>query len=231
MGDLYDRIQSVDVTGRAPRLKGGNYLLAVTAIKEHTSKGKGGRFFIPEFVVEVSDNPEIQKGFKTGDPINLQGKYPDSALGQVKAFASALLGYNPSDKEVVDRQITPEVIRGLLVNGGAHFAGALVACNVWLKTQANNPSAAPFANYSYAPCLENGQVKRIVVAQAQAPSHFAGSLPPVPGMQAPPALPQMAPSWPPAGWIAHPQAPGYFYKGQEVLAEADLRARAAQGGA
>ena len=45
-----------------------------------------------------------------------------------------------------------------------------------------------------------------------------------PALPAPPAAPVTAP-FPPAGWAAHPQAPGYFYQGTEVLSEADLRAR------
>ncbi len=48
------------------------------------------------------------------------------------------------------------------------------------------------------------------------------------GMPAAPAAPPVAPPpapFPPAGWLAHPSAPGYFYAGQEVLTEADLRAR------
>ena len=49
------------------------------------------------------------------------------------------------------------------------------------------------------------------------------SAPPT-GMPAAPAAPPPAP-FPPAGWLAHPSAPGYFYAGQEVLTEADLRAR------
>lgn len=32
-----------------------------------------------------------------------------------------------------------------------------------------------------------------------------------------------AAAFPPEGWVAHPSAPGYFYKGQEVLTEAQLR--------
>lgn len=39
-----------------------------------------------------------------------------------------------------------------------------------------------------------------------------------------PAAPVAAP-FPPAGWTAHPDAPGYFYRGQEVLSEAQLRAQ------
>lgn len=31
--------------------------------------------------------------------------------------------------------------------------------------------------------------------------------------------------FPPAGWTQHPSAAGYYYKGNEVLTEADLRAR------
>jgi len=34
------------------------------------------------------------------------------------------------------------------------------------------------------------------------------------------------PPFPPEGWVAHPTAPGFFYKGQEVLSEADLRLKA-----
>jgi len=33
----------------------------------------------------------------------------------------------------------------------------------------------------------------------------------------------VANSFPPEGWIAHPSATGFYYKGQEVLSEADLR--------
>jgi hypothetical protein len=32
-------------------------------------------------------------------------------------------------------------------------------------------------------------------------------------------------SFPPAGWTAHPSAPGFYYAGQEVISEADLKAR------
>lgn len=35
----------------------------------------------------------------------------------------------------------------------------------------------------------------------------------------------VAKKFPPEGWLPHPTAPGFFYKGQEVLPEADLRAR------
>lgn len=48
--------------------------------------------------------------------------------------------------------------------------------------------------------------------------------PPPPAPVAAPPPPPPAPTFPPEGWIPHPTSPGYFYKGQEVKTEADLRA-------
>lgn len=67
-----------------------------------------------------------------------------------------------------------------------------------------------------------------------APAGFVPGAPPIPGQ--PPAAPAppvaaaapVAPpavTFPPEGWTAHPSAPGHYYQGQEVLTEADLRAR------
>lgn len=47
--------------------------------------------------------------------------------------------------------------------------------------------------------------------------------PPPPPANNPPPPPPAA--FPPAGWVAHPSAPGYFYQGDQVLSEADLRAK------
>lgn len=52
----------------------------------------------------------------------------------------------------------------------------------------------------------------------------APAVPSAPAVPAAPVPPVEAP-FPPEGWTAHPQSPGYFYQGQEVLTEADLRAR------
>lgn len=50
--------------------------------------------------------------------------------------------------------------------------------------------------------------------------------PPVPVAPAVQAAPMQAP-FPPDGWLPHPTAPGFFYRGQEVVSETDLRAQAA----
>lgn len=68
-----------------------------------------------------------------------------------------------------------------------------------------------------------------VLSEADLRARFAP--PPAPAPAAPPAAPPPAPApapaaWsPPPGWTAHPQSPGYYYQGQEVLSEADLKAR------
>lgn len=56
-------------------------------------------------------------------------------------------------------------------------------------------------------------------------SGFPTAATPAPAAPAapPPAAP-VAPVFPPEGWLVHPSAPGYYYKGQEVKTEADLRA-------
>lgn len=69
----------------------------------------------------------------------------------------------------------------------------------------------------------------VMTAPAPAPVMAAPTPLPLPLPPAPPAPAPVAPAaFPPPGWTAHPTAPGYFYAGQEVLSEADLRARAAQ---
>lgn len=54
-----------------------------------------------------------------------------------------------------------------------------------------------------------------------APAQFA---PPAPAQ---PPVPGASAAFPPEGWVAHPSAPGHFYKGNEVKSEADLRAMTA----
>lgn len=57
------------------------------------------------------------------------------------------------------------------------------------------------------------------------PGVSAAALPPMGAPPAPPPPPAPPAQFPPAGWTAHPSAPGFYYAGQEVLSEADLRAR------
>jgi len=59
------------------------------------------------------------------------------------------------------------------------------------------------------------------MAKDQVKAAFGGArVPAAPGVPPAPGGP-----FPPVGWAAHPTAPGYFFMGQEVLSEAELRAR------
>lgn len=63
------------------------------------------------------------------------------------------------------------------------------------------------------------------VPQQQAPAeNYTGYIPPVVPVDAP-VVPVAPAVWPPAGWTQHPQNAAYWFKGQEVITEAELRAR------
>ena len=78
------------------------------------------------------------------------------------------------------------------------------------------PSAAPANPFAKPPAA----------AKPPAPAVAPPSFPAPPVVPAVPAAP-VAAAFPPEGWIAHPSAPGFFYKGQDVKSEADLRAMSA----
>lgn len=62
---------------------------------------------------------------------------------------------------------------------------------------------------------------------AQGPRPETSALAAAPPLAPPPPPAGQAgePGWPPPGWLPHPQAPGQYYQGQEVVTEAQLRAR------
>jgi len=63
--------------------------------------------------------------------------------------------------------------------------------------------------------------------QQAAPAQFAPPVAPTPPQVAAPAVPQVSPTQLAVqdGWQPHPSAPGYYWKGQEVLTEADMATR------
>lgn len=62
-------------------------------------------------------------------------------------------------------------------------------------------------------------------ASASPPPIPGMSPPPIPGLGGPPPIP----TFPPAGWQPYVPPNGYFWKGNEAVLEAELRARMAQG--
>lgn len=84
------------------------------------------------------------------------------------------------------------------------------------------PSGPPAAPAAPVPAVGGPAAVQQPWAQ---PAAAAAPPPPPPAVAPPPPPPAV--QFPPDGWTAHPSAPGYFYMGQEVLSEADLRARSA----
>lgn len=78
--------------------------------------------------------------------------------------------------------------------------------------------------------LDNRPSVEQLFANVGAPATNAATAQPAPSIPKPPTPPGVpkAPAvatFPPEGWTAHPEAEGYWYKGEEVLNEQDLRAR------
>lgn len=127
---------------------------------------------------------------------------------------------NPQAQEIGQRELSAicHAVQVIQVSDTKQFIGKTLQVKVKVKPEdkeggydaANEPKA-------YKP-MDGGA--------ATAPGFAAAP----PFAQGPPAnVVPMAPApvaaFPPAGWLPHPQAPGCFYSGQEVLTEADLRAR------
>lgn len=100
------------------------------------------------------------------------------------------------------------------------------------KTTAEYPEArnevADWKSLAEAPATAGGATG--LPAGFGAPAVPAAAAPAVPTPPAAPAAPAAPPApvaFPPADWTPHPTSPGYFYKGQEVLTEAELRAKMA----
>lgn len=333
-GGWYDRIQQAKVGGGGAKFLPGNYILVVEDVKEH----KGGNnpafpdvFFIVETKVLQSDNPQLPVGMAASQVIKLNGPFPETALGDVKAFCAAVMGLDPRDPRA-DQEITPPVIAGIL-RRPCPVRGHVLGANVWMKNPGpkSKPGTQPFAKIAWMPRLVNGQPERqnlaplqdqppgqqapqqgygapqqgygapppqqapqqgpppgqgygapqgqgwappgnpgqapnqgTPVAQGQPgpgawappgqgawgtpswgggqpqaqtqqapqyqPQGYApqGGPPPVAGFGAPQGAPP-APAFPPPGWTAHPQAPGHYHNGRDVLTEAQLRALMATG--
>lgn len=111
-----------------------------------------------------------------------------------------------------------------------HVGTAIVSANSGGPDAAAGFAGAPAAHY-----IPDG-AQPVVVPTSTAPAAAAFESPPVtttepytgyiptaPGASAPPPVPVA--TFPPEGWAVHPQNPAYYYKGTEVLSEADLRAR------
>lgn len=206
MGKLFSGFsESKAVTGGGVYLNSGHrYRLKIERISFYD--GRNGEFLIHEFMIVESDDPTRPVG--TG--ASWLVKYgTDMTFPNFKAFLAAANGIDPGDQAGIEREITDEVAE-LAVSEAQPLRGMLVDVSV---VEVTTKKGTPFSKHVWKPV--SGQDKNPVREQV-----MAAKAPPPP----PPVPAVVAKVWPPSGWAAHPSAPGYFYKGQEVLSEAQLRA-------
>lgn len=112
----------------------------------------------------------------------------------------------------------------------AVVSGAYNEIKGFKDAQGNDPGKSGAGQAAHAPAPAAGW------PAAAAPGGWPAGTPDAaaaaPSIPTPPAAPVAPPApvaaaFPPAGWLPHPASPGWFYSGQDVKSEADLRAMAA----
>ncbi len=202
---FFDGVGDVAPGGGGNRLPAGQYLLEVVSCR--VNQGFTGTRFIAEFeVIESSGEKALEIGATGSWTVELGGQFPKIGLAEVSAFWLACQGEDP---KATQRRPTPDDVTGA-TDTRQTLKGKRVRTEAWdHKTR----SGRDMVKHLWLPAAPGAQ---------DAPPPAAGQVapPPVPAA-APPPVP--AP-FPPPGWAPHPQAPGWFYRGQEVKTEADLRA-------
>ena len=100
---MFDGIEGASSSKGGVYLLPGNYLLAVQAAKIGSSRNKGD-FFVVEFEIVSSDNPERPVGSRVSW---MTMKNNDAFLGNVKGFAQAAL-------DMAEDDITAEDIEAMI---------------------------------------------------------------------------------------------------------------------
>lgn len=150
----------------------------------------------------------------TGDvSIRIDGDNRTKGLGNLKAYICKLLGVPPEEEmtaniqDILERAISAEQI---LSNR------KISAVSYRFQTRAKHW----MPGYRWT-----NLVKAWPLSGAVPPPVGVPALPGVPVVPGVPGVPPVPAPFPPPGWTAHPTSPGWYYKGQEVLQEAALRAR------
>lgn len=195
--------------------------------------------------IEDGDAPRYDK--KTGQPKEtpeyMKGCYIFKFSTQFELGCCDLEGRD-IDRATIKRGDYIDVVFSSLVNGKVDdTAGIYLNPNAVRRLgfgeaiSGGAPASAQFANKTPA-YMPPGATQMptagaaVMPGTGMPPAGMPGTgmpvgMPPAGIPAAPPVAPLAPPPapFPPAGWLAHPSAPGYFYAGNEVLSEADLRAR------
>lgn len=143
-------------------------------------------------------NPDDAKGGKGISPSKARAR-DIYKIKEVLAFAYGMT-------EGQTDSVTDEVFEASLTKADRHTP--LAGRKLIVKAVPGNKEGSVWLNFALHPDMAGVPVGTPVAAAAVTPP-----APPVPA------------SFPPAGWLPHPSAPGYYYSGTEVLTEAQLRAK------
>jgi hypothetical protein len=185
---------------------GHHYLLEISQVIYKLGRQRD-EFTIAEFVVHESDDPKLPPGSKPSWTCNMKH---DAAPGNIKAFMACANGVDPKDDARLAAENWDEISE-LAVSARQPLRGKFIVVTV---KEVPTKAGGKFSKHWWEPTERVGPTRLTASAPA---------LPPPPGA---PPLPShtVAVAFPPAGWTAHPSAPGFYYKGSEVRAAAELRA-------
>lgn len=203
---FFDDISNIDPAGGGGNRLGAGHYKALRITGCSIAQGFHGTRFVAEFDVLESTGPSATAPGESGSwTARIDGTWAKIGLGEVKSFVAAALGTSPDDVAAVNALVTSALMRDVTEAG--RLDGKVVASDAFEKK------------------TKTGQV---MTKHTWLPGDPLASPAPV-GPDAPPPPPAVPAPFPPAGWVAHPNAAGYYYKGQKVLTEAALRAQYADG--
>lgn len=188
----FDDLDSVPERGGSNRFAPGIYP-AIRVERLHVTQGHFGTRFVLEGTV-VAEPQQREEGVQP-TPVGAQGswttqidgQYPKIGKGEVKALMRVLMdGEEPTGAET-NRATGPE----------NPYKGALIATDAWSHVTKNKHT---ITKHAFKPVPEGTVIHDV----------------PVPTMDATPAAPSPAPMSPEgkvkaAGWLANPNAPGWYY--------------------
>lgn len=183
------------------------YMLENTKIEFF--QGRNDDFVTLEFNVLESDDPMLGPGRAAKYMIKMG---QDMSMPNLKSALGALLGYGT--KEEIVSHVTQDVARAALSEAQPN-RGKRVSLTT---TSTTTKQGKPFTVHNWTPAVGQAPAAPFVAAPVPVPAPAAAPVPPPPSA-----------AFPPAGWYAHPQQPGAFHNGREIVSEAELRARQAQG--
>lgn len=199
---FFDDIDTIDPSGKGNRFPAGLYpKLRIKACRVNQGH-HGVRFILEAEVLESSGPAALMPGATGSWTVGIEGQYADMGKAEVKSMYLAAMGEDPTKSDLA---VTKEDLQRV-VGPENSLEGRIISTEAWDHT---TKSGNAMVKHRWSP--------------AEGAATAAAPTPP-----AAPAAPAPTPAaFPPSGWYAHPDAPGSFHNGTDVLTEAELRARVA----